>query len=605
MGSYFFRPDGLAIVTRDDGSVTPPLAIGEAELADAGHSPIPMPSAVGKPPMPPGQLASNAHAARPGGVPPSRLDAGGGLGAPPAGDDAAMRDFAEDQQLRAAIGRAAPKAPPQAHARPGAAPPTAAPLAMSNFDGAQPVAKPTAPAGGVDPSRLRRVGGSAPMGTEPEMGGTPRPQLVKGGMRMQSATRQPGVDLSPETRTAMFEDNRPELFERSAADIAEQRRALSLERESMALDQQREIDQQVVQRQAIDRELAKKSQAIGKRDREMDAMAPQSVREYWESRGTLARLGAIFSVALGGALQGLTGGARNSSLDQINEVVNTDLAQQQEKYERARERSTEARGEYAKAIDLYGTPEAAALDFQMRRYGAVEKLLQARAESVGTAEYKQEAAQLVEQLRQERARKRMELEQLEKGRFLQENWLNVPDQYVGGARKPKDADVHQLAMDEEKAGLGEKEEQLGQVGDLISELPEGELPTEETRNIGSRGIRWVADKVGGQGSGRELLDSPAERRAVAKVEQIKGKLRHELSGAAVSPQEQERLDAQLDGINTREGLERFRTDLSRRMERRKAGIRAGSSPEAVQEYERRKRAYGLPERPRSQRVDDQ
>lgn len=603
MGSYFFRPDGLAVVTQDDGSTLPPLAIDEGELEAAGH--IPMPSPMGKPPLPTGATANNAHAPRPG-APPSRLDAGGGLGAPQGGDDAAMRDFAEDQQLRAALARAAPKAPAQSHATPAATLPQAGPaLAMSNFDGAEPIAKPMAPAGGIDPSRLRRVGGGgAQPGAEAEMGGAPRPQLVKGGMRLQSAVRQPGVEIGPEARGDLFTDNRPERLEQSAGDIARQRDELSLERETMALDQQRQIDQQMVQRQAIDRELSKKSQAIAKRGAELERMEPQSVREYWDDRGSLARLGAIFTAAVGGYLQGMTGGARNSGLDQINEIVSFDLAKQQDAYERGRGRQDEARNDYAQALQIYGTPEAAALDFQMRRYAAAERLLAARAEKVGTEEYRQQTAQLAQELRQARGQKRMELEQLEKGRFLQENWLNVPDQYVGAA-KPKDADVHQLAADEEKAGLGEKEEQLGQVRDLISELPDGELPTDETRNIVSRGVRGAADLIGGRGTARELLDSPAERRAVAKVEQIKGKLRHELSGAAVSPQEQERLDAQLDGINTRDGLDRFRTDLQRRMERRKAGIRAGFKPEVVQTYEGRKRAYGLPERPRSQRVDDQ
>jgi hypothetical protein len=604
MGSYFYRPDGLAVVTQDDGSTLPPLAIDENELEAAGH--IPMPSPAGKPPLPPGALANNAHAAP--GAPPSRLDAGGGLGVPP-GDDAAMREFGEEQALRATIARVAPRVPAQSHGTRAATVPQAGPaLAMQNFDGAQPVAKPGAPAPGrADPSRLRRVGGGGAPGEGADpMGGAPRPQLVKGGMRMHSATRQPGIEISPEVRHDLIEtDDRPERLELASDDIAAQRRALTAERESLALEQQRELDGQVVQRQAIDREIAKKSKAIGDRDRELDRMKPQTVKEYWKDRGTLAQLGAIFTAAAGGYLQGLTGGARNTGMDMIDDMVNAELAKQQNAYENARERRSEARNEYAQAIEIYGSPEAAALDFQMRRMGAAEKLLQAKAERVGTAEYVQQTAQLAQELRTERAKKRQQLEELERGRFLQENWVNEPDKYVGGSRAPKDADVHRHSADLEKAGIGEKEEQLGQVADLIAELPDGELPTEETRNIVSRGVRGAADLIGGRGTGRELLDSPAERRAVAKVEQIKGKLRHELSGAAVSPQEQERLDAQLDGINTRDGLLRFQNDLARRVERRKAGIRAGTSPEAVLEYERRKAGYGLPERPSSQRVDDQ
>jgi hypothetical protein len=599
-GSYYLRPDGLAVVTHGDGWTSPALAVDELELEDAGLQRVEPPP----PGLPPGALAANAHAAPPA----SRLDAGGGLGAP-TGDDAALADWAQDQQLRAAVAKAAPKAPPGTHAAPAPAPPVipqrgGPALAMQNFEGAQPVQ--AGPPGGVDPKRLRRVGGAPGAPGEAGAGDmAPRPMLVKGGMRMQSAVRQPGVEISPEVKAELLDDRRPEQYAESAARIAEQRDAMTLERESMALDQQRDIDQQMVQRQAIDRELAKKSQAIQKRERELERMEPQSVREYWNDRGSLARLGAIFTAAVGGYLQGLTGASRNSGLDQINELVSFDLAKQQDAWERGRDRRDSAKNEYAQAIELYGTPEAAALDFQMRRYAAAERLLAARAEKVGTEEYKQQAGQLVQELRTARAQKRMELEQLEKGRFLQENWLNVPDQYVGGAPKAKEEQVSMLADRMEKAGLGEKEEQLGAVADLISELPEGELPTEETRHLGSRITRWAADKIGGQGSGRALLDSPAERRAVAKVEQIKGKLRHELSGAAVSPQEQERLDAQLDQINTREGLERFRTDLQRKMERRKAGIRAGVAPEAVLEYERRRGAYNLPERPRSQRVDDQ
>jgi hypothetical protein len=125
----------------------------------------------------------------------------------------------------------------------------------------------------------------------------------------------------------------------------------------------------------------------------------------------------------------------------INDAIRQDIDDQRARYEDAKQRRLDASNDYAKALQLYGTPEAADLDMQMRRLALVEKQIAARGEQIGTQEYLQAANAMATELRQQRAQTRQRLQELEQGKILQENWVNVPDRYVGtGPGRPKKPD---------------------------------------------------------------------------------------------------------------------------------------------------------------------
>ncbi len=373
-----------------------------------------------------------------------------------------------------------------------------------------------------------------------------------------------------------------ERIERQSAEIGRNIRA-----EEVALQQERE------RRERINRDLDERQSAI---ESERQAVEQLQVRPrdlfYGKDNFTTA-LSAILMI--GGSIGQAYKGGPNLAEQALDKAIDNEITDQKEARERRIQGLRGKETELERLTNLYGSPELAEQEFRIRAHTLIQRKAEKDALDAG-------ATDAVANLQARWAARNQEFEQ-QKLKMRAELGDQVSQQerfssgLVGTGRpKANEKGVHQYGSDLEKANIGESEGKLGAVQDLISGLPEGDLPTVATRNILSRGARSAIDTVAGSGSAAALLDSEAERRSVAGVERIMGELRHELSGAAVNAQEQELLNRQLDQINTREGLQQFAGDLQRRIARRKAGIRAQNAPEDVQEYEGRKRVYDLPQR---------
>lgn len=362
------------------------------------------------------------------------------------------------------------------------------------------------------------------------------------------------------------------------------------------------------QRQSLDATKWKRAQAeehIRNEQEEINAerakveSLEQAPHSYWAGQNTFAKIAAFIGAGLGGALQGLKGGD-NQFLTRLDRIIADDKAERAAKLQARRRGFTVRQDRLDKFAEKYG-PEVADREIEARQRLLVASMMRKHAADTGSQALMMKMGAQADAI-EAKAREAMARVDVELGDKIVEQIQNIPDRYVGGGPVAKEGDVHQYGRDLEAAGLGESEGEIGEIRDLIGALPgedDEELPTIETRNIVSRGIRSAADTVAGRGAGSTvMMDSPEERKAVASVERIKGRIRHKLSGAAVSPQEQAKLEDQLDRINTRGGLTNFVSELERKTERRKAGVRAGIRPEAVQTYEERKRAYDLPSRPK-------
>jgi hypothetical protein len=260
---------------------------------------------------------------------------------------------------------------------------------------------------------------------------------IKGGSVLANFTRVPGQEVPDDVKNDIKGDTRAEDLELSAATIADQRDAITNDREKLLLDQQKEFDLERARRAKVDQELQRKSQLIDQRDREAEALKPQSAKEVWQSKSTAAQAMGIISVALGGYLQGLTGMKNNPGLDQVNGFIDQEVADQRAKYEYALANKKDAQNEYAKAIQLYGTPEAAELDLRMRMYGNLENMLKVRGEKIGTQEYLQASNAAAQELRQQRAETKLRLYELEHGKTVKQEFVNVPDRFVSTGGPPK------------------------------------------------------------------------------------------------------------------------------------------------------------------------
>jgi len=320
--------------------------------------------------------------------------------------------------------------------------------------------------------------------------------------------------------------------------------------------------------------------------------------QYWDNLGTGGKILAAIGMIASGINSGMRGGP-NQTAEFIYRAIRDDIAGQRERIEARRQGFNVKQTQLERTAErLGGNLELASAQLEANQLALAAATMRKHAAESGIAQVDPNIMALSAKLDAEAADKTLDVRG-QHGAQVTESFQFIPDKVitVGGGPAVEEKDVHQLAADEEKAGIGEKEGDYGATQDLISQLPEGELPTIDTRNAASRALRGTLNFLGGTGAASAALDTPTERRAVAQVEKIKGKLRHELSGAAVNAQEQEKLDQQLDGINTRDGLQAFAADIRRRTERRKSGIRAGFKPEVVQTYEQRKRGYSLPGRP--------
>lgn len=294
-------------------------------------------------------------------------------------------------------------------------------------------------------------------------------QLSKGGDIRSSFTRVPGQEIPEEARTLLTGDDwSPGAQQRAeAAGLSPEETFLAQTQGTLAEDvhdrqtqnivqlQQRDIEarqenirreQEAIRREeqrrvSVDKMIRERQAQIQQRDAESAKLTPQSAKEVWASRSTFQQIGAAIQMALGGYLQGLQGRANNPGYDMVMQGITQEVADQRARYEASIAKGEQARGDYAEAVALYGTPEAAALELEARRLDAAAKLTENAAREIGTQEYMQAAALQSAALRAQKGDVLLKLSQLENDRIVQENFQYAPPQYAqigGGAVKPEE-----------------------------------------------------------------------------------------------------------------------------------------------------------------------
>lgn len=341
---------------------------------------------------------------------------GGGLASVDTGGDidpGVMEDMRQQAQVKALRDQLAPKTAPPTNEHPRPA---------SKLDE---LAKLGAKGGGdaVDPSTLaiRQPPQQAPQG---EAEGEYDPMVRKvfnealsrgggGGPRRQVGTevgsirieREPGKELLPEYKWMHGLEARPDLGEEvdpdavqptwGGADPVMRPRKTALERgaeasgEAARSEFQRQVTEQqqlglaqreqlAAQSQLIDEQLntiaqrreriAKLQEAADKRMQEAESFEPRSREQVWEQKGGIAQVMGVLAMAIGGYTQGLgRNGGRNPGMDIINKVIDSAVEDDRAKYERRRKVGLEARGDFERALSLYGDLDMATLDARNRK----------------------------------------------------------------------------------------------------------------------------------------------------------------------------------------------------------------------------------------------
>lgn len=424
--AYAPRPDGLNDVILDDGTRVP-TGLPAAQLEAMGHSPL---APMGAPP--PGPVA---------------------FAGPGASDLSAINNAIQQQTAPQPLPPVGPPPPPQAQNAPGSIIPQGATLGaipdtpgvrpLPTFDAFRSQAEKAVPTSTVPNARRDLVPlgfGQGGGGLQPSYAPQGRTVKLKGGDVRASFVRQPGIEVGQDVRNDLTNTD-PENLDINATQDYDDREQARLDRAKLLQDQQQQIDHAAARRAQVDQMIAQKQQVVADRDRELDRLTPQSAREVFQSQPAIAQVLAGISIALSGY-----GRADNPGLKMVQDSINGEVAAQRARYEAAAGKGAAARNDYAQALQIYGTPEAAALDLEMRHNAAAEAIVRNQAQQIENRDSQQAAFQMADQLRAQRAQTKLQLDELEKGKVLQENWVNVPDRYVqvGGPPHLKPAERERL-----------------------------------------------------------------------------------------------------------------------------------------------------------------
>lgn len=561
MGTYAPRPDGLYSLDYGDGSPPLPIGLSEMQLQAAGHQPA----------APGGAQAGDPALTGLDQPPPASFFQG------PRPD--ALPSLAEQQ---GAHGLPPPPPPPEApRATPGAPAPKGThptPRNVPNAAGgqieghsAQELESMSTPKADIAPEEL--------VAYKPPSGGTggeasvsaPRAASAGGG----AAPKVPKDQILPGLKRELENDQRPERQLEGAFERFYGETDARLAREEQLAERQKDIDAQQLQRAAVDEDIRRKRALVDQREKEAEQLKPKSASEIWKDRGVAAQIGAAIMVGLGGYAQGLVaargGHLNNAALDGINAGIQQEIQDQRFAYEAALAKGKRAENDYEKAIAIYGTPEAAALDMKVRSYALADSIAQAKQQAIGTQDSLNNAIQLNQAMRIEREKAKQELYELERIKALRaaqaaggggqaealarQGIVKIgKDFYTVDKKSGQWVPLDKAAELAGKARGGPTAQKADSVvatidvlGNRLSKKPKnGEVFSPDNQNIVTRGVRSAVNAVAGD---RTILPGSQKQREEAnEFDQIKNDLMSQTSvingqGAMSDPEAKRATDA--------------------------------------------------------------
>jgi hypothetical protein len=239
--------------------------------------------------------------------------------------------------------------------------------------------------------------------------------------QLVSFSRTPGVAVPDEVKRDMLSSGAsPEAVEQGAARASTIAENVRNARNAQIEGEQRSVADQEARRAQVDAQINAKRELIASRDAELEQVEPRNAAQVVEDKGFGAVAMASVLAGMQGFLNARSGTQGNAVIEMWERSINKQIEDDRTKYERAKERGIEARGDYAEAIRVYGTPEAAELDMRARYTALHEKALENYAGQIGDEGLKMQAAQQAGQLRERRAETRMRLFEMESGKVQQE-----------------------------------------------------------------------------------------------------------------------------------------------------------------------------------------
>lgn len=476
--------------------------------------------------------------------------------------------------------------------------------------------------GGVDPSTLAKPAeAGAPSAEKPGdddlvhqyiqqqlkggSGGGRRGPLTPSSMKEE---RTPGRELLPEYRWRLGLEGRPDLgteddpedarlatwggprqrpvttpleksmaasrasAERIGRQQIEAERAAHNDRLAQLDEETHLIDEELAIKAERRQRIADLQKAADERADEAASVKPRTHEQVWRGKSTVARIGAVISMALGGYLQGSGRTRSNPGWDMISKMIDDDVQDDVAAYERAETRATKAQGAYDRALSVYGDPELAMLDVRRRKLANAHAMIQAQSQIKGLdASTQDRLAQLGAAAEQATldATQAMYDTIADKVTKQEIAYTSAP---AGGGGGRDVASVYAKAAQLKKnkaivdgteapdvkpsdlKDVNQSDASLAAVDKMLKQYGEADIPGLGEPNVVSRGVRSVADWAAGSGSGSKLLDSPEERRNKQATANLVAGVIQSISGAGVSNEERANLNEMIRGARTKADL---------------------------------------------------
>ena len=268
---------------------------------------------------------------------------------------------------------------------------------------------------------------------------SPRPaRLIKGGPTKTSWQVQPGAAITGERIDAIEKAYNDQIEQqKKQRDDLETAQANARIDQKLALQQKQEVlDQQRVRRIGIDQDIADLN-------KQRDAMQTRARAHAVDpSRLIKEKPWLLMLTALGSAFQGAA--QRTSEIyagqpfqpiatkDAMKDAIEMDIRNQQLEYEQATDQATLADNRYKEALDLYGTPEAAAKAIEAQDLELAQSWVDMHKQQMTDQDQIAALEAVSGDLERSKQQKLAELEDATAAKVT-ENWQNIPDRWVGGA----------------------------------------------------------------------------------------------------------------------------------------------------------------------------
>jgi colicin import membrane protein len=339
-------------------------------------------------------------------------------------------------------------------------------------------------------------------------------------------------------------------------------------------DESRVLDEDLSLRASRRDKLQELIRVSDTRAEEARNLKPKTHEQVWNSKGGVARIGAVIAMALGGYAVG-TGRARsNVPWEMINKTVDDEVQDSVDAYNRADGKASKAAAAYERALTIYGDPEVAMLDLKKQKLANVNAQLAQQATLKGLdqatqqrlSELRNTAETAYVEAAQAMADKLMgSIDKQEVTTTLKPGGggggggaVNVPKLIKEAADMRKDAAYLRGETDVKPSDMkdvNQSDASLKSVDNMLKQYgAEDDIPGLADPNVFSRAARGVADWAGGTGSGSKLLDSPEERRNRQNTQNLVAGIIQSISGAGVSNEERANLNEMIRGARTKADL---------------------------------------------------